>query len=261
MDTPYLSVKNASFGFDSDRTIFHNVSFDLNKGEILTILGPNGAGKSTLLNCIGGFLTLKSGTVELCGKKQSAYSRRELARKIGYVSQIQARTYDYSVRDYVAMGRAPYIGTFRSPAAKDYALVDEALEKLGITCLAEKSYSKLSGGESQQVTIARVLVQQSDIVIFDEPTNHLDYGNQLKILRCIKQLAEDGCGVIWTTHMTDHALMLGGKIAVLNRSGAIEIGSADEMISEQRMFSLYDARICREYVSKAEREACVPQKL
>lgn len=118
-----------------------------------------------------------------------------------------------------------------------------------------------AGGESHQATIARAIVQQSDVIILDEPTNHLDYGNQLKILKILKELASRGYGIIWTTHMPDHALMIGGRSAVLHHDGTLELGNADEIITPERMSALYGAELCRAYVESAGREACVPKKI
>ena len=159
------------------------------------------------------------------------------------------------------MGRAPYISVWNSPSEKDYQLVDNTLAQLGITRLADKIYTQLSGGECQQVMIARSLVQQAKIIIFDEPTNHLDYGNQLKVLRQIKHLAQDGYSLIWTTHVPDHALMLNSKVAILERNGVWKTGLASELITENQISQLYDAKICQTYVEKAEREACIPYRL
>lgn len=261
MTIPCLSVENASFQYDADRLLFHNLSFQLYPGEILTILGPNGAGKSTLLDCISGIRKLLSGNIKIDDTDLSQYSRKTLAKKISYVPQNHTQTYEFTVREYVAMGRAPYISVWSSPSEKDYQLVDNALAQLGITRLADKIYTQLSGGECQQVMIARSLVQQAKIIIFDEPTNHLDYGNQLKVLRQIKHLAQDGYSLIWTTHVPDHALMLNSKVAILERNGVWKTGLASELITENQISQLYDAKICQTYVEKAEREACIPYRL
>lgn len=261
MASPCLSVENASFQYDASRLLFHNLNFQLYPSEILTILGPNGAGKSTLLDCISGINKLLSGNIKIDGTNLLQYSRKMLAQKISYVTQNHTQTHEFVVRDYVVMGRAPYINLYCNPTERDYKMVYEVLEQLGISYLANKIYTQLSGGERQQVMIARSLVQQAKIIILDEPTNHLDYGNQLKVLRQIKNLAQKGYSVIWTTHVPDHALMLNGRVAILERNGSWEIGTATELITENRMTELYGTKICQTYVEKAEREACIPYRL
>ncbi|MDO4260614.1 MAG: ABC transporter ATP-binding protein [Eubacteriales bacterium] len=256
-----LKVEGAGFSYKKGKPLFSDVNFELHQGEIFTILGPNGAGKSTLLSCISGYFPLSSGEVSVGGRGIREYSSRELARWIGVVPQMQAKTYDFSVREYIAMGRAPYLGFGKSPSRTDYALVDQVMEELGISRLADQFYTRISGGECQQVLIARVLVQQSRIILLDEPVNHLDYGNQIRILRLLKKLAGRDYGIILTTHMPDHALMLGGTVAVLDRQGRLEVDKSGRLLGEEYLYELYGERICRTYVEKAGREACLPYPL
>lgn len=125
-----LDVQNLSFSYDRKRTIFHDVSFSLDKGEVLSILGTNGAGKSTLLNCIANLLKPKSGTILLNGTPMQTMSMRDIAKVIGYVPQVHLPTYAFTVRDFTVMGRSPYIGAFGSPSKEDYAIADDALRRL-----------------------------------------------------------------------------------------------------------------------------------
>lgn len=261
MKDAFLEIKDGGFYYENQEWVFENVSFQLAKGEIFTILGPNGAGKSSLLNCLGNLNTLKKGTITIDGKNILDYPRGELARKIGYVPQMQTKAYDFPVREYVAMGRAPYIGFWGTPSAEDYEMVDRILEKMNLTFLSRKPYTQLSGGECQQVMVARVLAQNPDIVIMDEPTNHLDYGNQLKILKLIKELGEEGFGVIFTTHMPDHALLVNGKTGILDAAGKMAVGNAGEMLTETILKELYGADLCLTYVEKVERNACLSYKI
>ena len=127
-----LEVKNLSFHYHSSRTIFHDVSFSVDKGEVISILGTNGSGKSTLLNCIANLFTPNSGEILLNGQPMSRMHLRDVARMIGYVPQIHLPAYAYTVREFTVMGRTPYIGAFATPGAKDYRIVDEVLERMGI---------------------------------------------------------------------------------------------------------------------------------
>lgn len=163
-----LEVRDAEFSYDGQQMIFEDVNLELKKGEILTILGPNGAGKSTLLSCISGFQKLRKGNVLLRKKDLSELKGKKLAQMIGFVPQTQVRTFDFPVREYIAMGRAPYLGYGQSPSEADYRL--------------------------------------------DEPVNHLDYGNQIRILKLLKKLSGEGYGIILTSYMPDHALLLNGTI-------------------------------------------------
>ncbi|MDD5014400.1 MAG: ABC transporter ATP-binding protein [Atribacterota bacterium] len=248
-----LEVKNLSFNYHNSQTIFHDVSFNVDNGEVLSILGINGSGKSTLLNCIANIYKPKSGEIFLNGHPMSKMNLRDVAQVIGYVPQIHTPAYSYTVREFAVMGRTPYIGVFKTPSTRDYRIADEALERVGIVHLRDKPYTEISGGERQQVLIARVIVQQPQIILLDEPTAHLDYGNQHRTVQMIRQLAAEGYVLIMTTHNPEHAIILNGKVAILNRQGVLGIGQAAETLSAETLSNLYGLSIKTIYDDEAKR--------
>ncbi len=256
-----LEVKNLSFSYHRGRTIFKDVNFGLDKGEILTILGPNGAGKSTLLNCLTNLLRPTSGSVLLEGQDIRQIELKDVAKIIGYVPQTHTPAYGYTVRDFVVMGRAPYLGMFQKPSEVDFALVDQVLDAMNIRFLADRPYTEISGGERQQASIARVIVQKPKIIMFDEPTNHLDYGNQLRTVGMIKDLARQGYAVVMTTHMPDHAILLGGKAAVLDRQGTLRVGQSEEILQEPLLRDIYQSDLHILYLKELGRKVCVAGSL
>lgn len=256
-----LEVKDLSFGYQKDRVLFENVNFSVDKGEIFCILGSNGIGKSTLLNCVANLLTPRSGEIFLNGKSIKTLSLKSIAKTIGYVPQIHNAAYAYLVRDYVVMGRAPYLGTFAQPSAEDFELTDRILHELGIEKLADRPYTELSGGERQQVSIARAIVQQPDMIILDEPTNHLDYGNQLRMIKLIKKLSQKGYGIIITSHMPDHVLLLNGKVGILGENGRLKVGTTAEIMTKENLEKLYHVDIFMVHVEQVGRDVCVAGKL
>lgn len=253
-----LEVKDLSYQYKShSRKIFHDVSFTLDKGEVLSILGINGAGKSTLLNCIANLFKPSGGDIFLNGKNVKNMSMREVAKVIGYVPQIHTPAYAYTVREFTVMGRTPYIGAFAKPSREDYRLADEALERMGISHLRDKAYTEISGGERQQVTIARALTQQPQIIMLDEPTAHLDYGNQYRVVQMIKELADEGYALIMTTHNPEHVGILNGKVAILNRQGVLGVDQAAEALSGETLSELYGLTIKTVFDADAGRNICV----
>jgi iron complex transport system ATP-binding protein len=252
-----LEVKDLSYRYYNSRTIFHDVNFSLCKGEVLSILGTNGAGKSTLLNCIANLFKPQSGEIRLNDKPMAEMSMRDVAKVIGYVPQIHTPAYAYTVREFTVMGRTPYIGAFAKPSKEDYRIADEALERMNIGHLSGKAYTEISGGERQQVTIARVIAQQPQIILLDEPTAHLDYGNQYRVMQMIKRLADEGFALIMTTHNPDHAILLDGKVAILNREGLLRVGSAAETLQKETLSTLYGLNIKTVYDEDAKRNICV----
>ena len=103
----------------------------------------------------------------------------------------------------------------------------DTLEQMGILHLADKPYTEISGGERQQVTIARAIVQQPQIILFDEPTAHLDFGNQVRIIKMIKYLSSQGFAILMTTHTPDHVIMLGDRVGILDRNGEMTFGNTE----------------------------------
>lgn len=257
-----VEAKNINFSYQKNgRQILNDVSLSLKEGEVMSILGPNGAGKSTLLNLIATLLTPDTGEIFLCGKDTKKMKPKEVASILSYVPQTHTPAFSYTVFNFVLMGRAPKVGMFEKPKAEDFKLVEEVLEEVGILKLADKPYTEISGGERQQATIARALVQEPKAILFDEPTAHLDFGNQIKTLRTIKHLSEKGYAVIMTTHNPDHAIMLGGTTAILDKQGKLTVGPAEEIITEQTLKEVYDTKLKLSYFDEAGRLVCIPPNL
>lgn len=255
---PIIDAKCITFGYREGHNIFDKVNFSIYPGQLISLLGPNGVGKSTLLNCICGLLKPQVGTIDLCGCDISKETRKSIAQKIAYVPQKTAVSFDYTVRDFVVMGRTAHMSILAIPSKHDFDLADEALEKLALSELANRPLSELSGGEQQKACIARALVQSPELIILDEPTSALDFGNQLRVLKLIKNLSDSGYAVLLTTHNPDHCMMLGGKVAILNQQGYIEIGNIDEILTENRLRQVYGTNLRMIYVEDVRRTVCIP---
>ena len=181
-----VDVKNISFSYDKDSpAVFENISFSIEKGDVLCVLGPNGTGKTTLIKCINGLHKVNEGEVYLNGSSIQTLSFKDISRMVGYIPQGHVPSFPFNVFDVVLMGRSPYLSITSSPKERDREIAMNALETLGIEDLKDKPYTNLSGGERQLVFLARVLAQEPDLLILDEPTNHLDFGNQIKLLEII----------------------------------------------------------------------------
>ena len=162
--------------------ILKGVDIQVGQRELVGIIGPNGSGKSTLLKCIYRVLKPTGGAVLLDGRDLDQYSYRESARRIAVVAQHNYYNFEFSVQDVVMMGRAPHKRALDRDNADDFRLVAEALELVGMSGFARRSFSTLSGGEQQRVILARALAQQTPCLILDEPTNHLDIKYQLELM-------------------------------------------------------------------------------
>ena len=214
-----------------------------------------------MLNCACGLLSPQEGQVLLNGTNIKNMDPKAVAKVIGYVQQNQRAAFAYSVFNYVLMGRASSVGLFQRPSKADEEMTWEVLESMGIAHLAESSVTEISGGERQQAAIARAVVQHPQVIFFDEPTAHLDYGNQINTLRLIANLQEKGFAVIMTTHNPDHCMMLGGKVAILDRQGILETGNVSEILTEERLKRVYNTELRLSYVDDVKRVACIPYGL
>lgn len=255
---PIIDVKKISFSYRESKKILKDIDFQIHSGQLVSLLGPNGVGKSTLLNCICGLLNPSSGTIQLCGQDISKVSRKNIAQTIAYVPQKTTVSFDYSVRDFVVMGRTAHMSILAKPTKEDYENAENALKELSILDLADRAISELSGGEQQKACIARALVQTPKLIVLDEPTSALDFGNQLKVLKLIKHLSETGYAILLTTHNPDHCMMLGGDVAILDKSGSLECGNYSEILTEKRLSDAYNTDLKLVYVEELNRVTCIP---
>lgn len=181
------------------RDILTGTTLESHEGKMVGIIGANGCGKSTLIKTTFGIVHNHGGKVMLDGKTVRSYKPKELAARIGYVGQDQSVAFDFSVRDVVGMGLFA-----RKDVRNGKALINEALESLGIERFADRSIQKLSGGERKMVFIARALVQGTDMFILDEPTNHLDIHHQLFVMDYLKNSGKTTLIVIHDLRLAAH---------------------------------------------------------
>ena len=264
---PLLSLRQATCGY-AGQAIQSDLDLEIHAGQILSLLGPNGVGKTTLFKTLLGFLPLLAGQLLIAGRALTDWQRPALAQVIGYVPQAHNPPFPYRVRQVVVMGRTAHLGLFGAPSRRDHALADAALAELGITALADRIYTQLSGGEQQLVLIARALVQQPRLLLLDEPTASLDFGNQVRVLEQILALARRGIAIVMTTHAPDHALwchhhVAGARVALLRRHQAALLGPAPEVLTAAQLGQAYGVSVRIGALSGASGEdpisVCVPQ--
>ena len=257
-----LRVENAEFYYDSTHEGgFKGVNFSLKRGQVLCILGPNGCGKTTLLKCLTGIFKLQKGQVWLDDVDIAHLGRSAIARKTGYVPQLHQPAFPFSVLDAVLVGRAPHLGFLESPGKQDVEIAETAIEALGISGLKNRRYTDLSGGERQLVVFARVMAQQPSLLLLDEPTSHLDFGNQIRVLRLVEELASTGLPIIMTSHFPDHAFLISSKVAIMKKGEFLAFGPPEEVITEATLAAIYGIKVkVVDIDSSVGYRVCVPVK-
>ena len=258
VDSRLFEVKNISFDYDGEE-IFSDISFSIEKGDVLCILGPNGTGKTTLIKCLNGLHEIKSGEILINGKNIKKLSFKQISKHIGYIPQAHTPSFPFKVLDVVLMGRAPYLNLTDFPKDEDKKIALDALKTLGIDDLKDKEYTNLSGGERQLVFLARVLCQKPDILILDEPTSHLDFGNQIKLLEIVDNLAKGGLSIIMSSHFPDHAFLSSTKVAIMKDKKFIDFGTPDDVVTESNLRKAYSIDVKLIELDN-KRKVCVPMK-
>ena len=246
MSIPLLQAVDLHFSYrhgSAASTVLSGASLQIKPGEVLALLGANGSGKSTLMRLLLGLLSPQRGEVRLQGRGYRHWSRQEVARQVAYVPQVQTVPFPYRVRDLVALGRIPHRGLQNRLTHDDWKVVDDAIAKMGISALAERIYTELSGGQQQLCLIARALAQQAPLILMDEPISALDYGNQWRLLTLIQALSRDGYAIIKTTHQPEHALRVASRVALLYRGTLIAQGPPQEVINSDNLQRLYGLNV------------------
>jgi iron complex transport system ATP-binding protein len=235
-----LSLENIHFRYyPDDPDVLSNLSLEIPAGKVTAILGPNGTGKTTLLHILLGLLKPLNGVVKVSGKSHKEYSRRELSQMIGLVPQFESVPFNFSVFEFVLLGRSPYLKPLQLPGSEDVRISEEALLAAGIAHLRNKPVNEISGGERQLVHISRVLTQQTQILLLDEPTAHLDLENQNRILSLLKQMSSRGNTAVLTTHDPNAAIFAADYFVLMNRGKIAAQGNLDEVITAENLSMIY----------------------
>ncbi len=217
MSAPPLEARGISVSFPGRGSVLRDLSFAAAAGSVTAVLGPNGSGKTTLLDVCLGWRRPDRGTVLLAGRPLSSWGRRAQAREMSLVPQRENVRFDFTVTDYVLLGRSPHLPPLGAPGADDLAIAREALRTAGIAALAGRSIATLSGGEYQLMLIARSLAQRSSVLLLDEPASQLDPAHRQRVAGLLRRLADRGMTVVYTSHDPQAAASAADTVHLLHR--------------------------------------------
>jgi iron complex transport system ATP-binding protein len=241
-----LAVDHVSFAYPSagrakrSWPAIEDVSLSVTQGSLTGLLGPNGCGKTTLLKLLSGVVRAQRGAVTLAGRPLNKVPRRELARHMAVVPQETQPAFEYSVTEMALMGRHPHLGRFELEGPDDLDAVQVALATTGVSHLANRLFSTLSGGEKQRVVIASALVQAGDVLLLDEPTASLDLAYQLEVASLLARLnREQGVTMVLATHDLNLAASICDTLVLLLDGRVLAQGWTSEVLNAPMVRELY----------------------
>jgi iron complex transport system ATP-binding protein len=239
-----VSVRVERLSYPRGEFLLHIDALQFDSGRLTSIVGPNGAGKTTLLKCLAGLFPVAKNHIFLEGRDIAALREAERAKLIGYVPQEHNPIFNYSVLDFVLMGRAAYLGLFSLPTEGDVRASEEALEIVGLAGFASRPYFDLSSGERRLILIARSLAQRARILLLDEPTSFLDPKHEMEILGLARKLAwERGQTVLLTLHNLDMAVKYSDSLVFLKAGGVFASGRPQDILNDSLLQSVYDVKM------------------
>ncbi len=223
-----------------EQPVLKDVDLTFSSGKCYGILGPNGSGKTTLLDLLCGLSIPDKGIIHYRETLLRDWPSRRLARRVALVPQDFIVRFGFSVRDVVEMGRHPHLGRFAALTEQDYKLVDAVIEEMGVASLAERSVTRLSGGEKQRVAVARALVQNPEVLLLDEATSNLDIYHSLSILGLIRRrVRELGLTVVAAIHDLNLAAYFCDELVFLKNGRLICQGKTREVLRPDVIRQVY----------------------
>lgn len=228
---PALSADGVSIGYGR-AIVVSDLSLALPRGAFTVLLGPNGSGKSTILRALSGLLSPRRGAVLIDGVAIAQLSSKDLARRIGVLSQGPSAPEGLTVRELVQQGRYPHRSLFGRWTPRDEEACAQAMRLTGMETFQDRQLDNLSGGEKQRAWIAMALAQETDILLLDEPTTFLDLAHQLEILDLIGDLVrERGKTVVAVLHDLNQAARYADQMVLLKQGRVISMGRPAEVMT------------------------------
>jgi iron complex transport system ATP-binding protein len=237
-----LSLRGVTAGYEPGRAQVEAIDLTVSAGELVCVLGPNGAGKTTLVRIASGLLAPSSGEVRLEGSLLSSLAREAIAKRLAVVEQVQQLSSGFSVREVVAMGRAPHQGAWMRTSEADERIVDDAIARCDLKSVASRPANALSGGEQKRVAVARALAQEPRVLLLDEPGAFLDVRHQLDLYELLAAEVKDralACLVVM--HDLNVAAQFADRVVLVKGGRIVASGPVPEVMTYRTLKETFDA--------------------
>jgi iron complex transport system ATP-binding protein len=237
-----LVLREVSAGYScGPKPELDRVDLRVGAGEMVCVLGPNGAGKTTLVRVASGLLAPQEGEVRLLGEPLGGRSRAEVARVLAVVEQIQDVSAAFTVREVVAMGRAPHQAGWMRASPEDDRIVEDALVRCDLGALSSRPAQALSGGEQKRVAVARALAQEPKVLLLDEPGAFLDVRHQLDLYELLAaEVKERKLACLVVMHDLNVAAQFADRVVLMKAGGVVAAGSVEDVMTWKTLKETFD---------------------
>ena len=236
-----MNVRVHGLVFSRPGFVLNVPDLEFASGRLTALVGPNGAGKTTLLKCLAGLLPVSRRTIFMGERDLAAIPDGERARLLAFVPQEHASAFNYAVREFLLLGRAPYVSLFSMPSPGDAVRAEETLAFVGLSGRGGRAYQQMSSGERRLVLIARALVQDTGILVLDEPTTFLDPKHETSVLDLARRLVDEhGKTVLVTLHNLDMAVRYADDLVCLKEGLVAAHGAPGAILTEPLLESMYE---------------------
>jgi iron complex transport system ATP-binding protein len=236
-----LRMTGVTAGYGA-KQVLREVSCDVGEGDFLGLIGPNGSGKTTLLRVLSGAIPVSAGGVRVRGDDVGSLRRRELSRLMAFVPQLLDVPAAFTVAEFVALGRTPYVASGWSRlSARDRAVMDEAMDMTDVRRLADSLLDELSAGEKQRAVVAMALAQEPRILLLDEPTAHLDIQHAWRLLEIVHRLNRArSMTVVFSSHDLNLAAEFCSHLLLLEKGRVAAYGTPSDVMKADVLSRVYE---------------------
>lgn len=237
-----LEVSGLSFGY-GEKNNLECIDLHVNPGEFVALMGPNGSGKTTMMRCINKILKIRSGNVKVDDVDILRLPMAEIAKICTTVPADAPLDFSLTVREFVSLGRTPFITSGWWEKKEDNDIIDRAMWDLGITRYADRRLHELSSGERARVLLAKGVVQTPKVILVDEPSAHLDIKYKVQVMEILKDLSKKGLSILIASHDINLLTRFCDRIVLLSKGRIVASGTAEEVVTKESIKEVFDIEV------------------